>query len=107
MADEVKDEKYIVFKRSDWDKFITNLTAGYSVVTPDRVDDAVVIRTRDIYAGPALHAYAHAAMTTMEFLTPEHPEREGIGKVVDYFIDRANEADIIRFHHRSQTPKAP
>lgn len=100
MADP-KDEKYIVFKRSDWDAW----TVGNE--PPEPVEDAVVIRTRDIYAGPALHAYAHAAITTLEFLPERSPTRDTISKVIDYFISKAEEADIQRFHHKSQTPKAP
>jgi len=104
MADEVKDEKYIVFKRSDWEEASQNLGSAW---TPEPVDDAVVIRTRDIYAGPAFHAYAHAAMTTLEFMTEHSPIREEIDPVVNYFLDRAEEADRIRASHRSHTPKAP
>lgn len=104
MADEVKDEKYIVFKRSDWEEASQNLGSAW---VPEPVEDAVVIRTRDIYAGPALHAYAHAAMTTLEFLPEGSPSRDSIDQVVNYFLDRAAQADQIRVSHRSQTPKAP
>lgn len=110
MADQVKDEKYIVFKRSDWEAFERETEFNYhpqsTTGVPEAVEDAVVIRTRDIYAGPALHAYAHAAMTTLEFMTKHSLIREEIDQVVNYFLDRAEEADKIRASHLSHTPKA-
>lgn len=105
------DQKYVVFKRTDWENFKADTEFNYHPQAtsgePDPIEDAVVIRTRDVYAGPALHAYAHAAITTLEFLPADNPIREDIKKVIEYFIEKASDADVLRFLHKSQTPKAP
>lgn len=58
------DEKYIVFKRSDWEseKEIT----VFGVLNGKEVEDAVVIRRQDVFAPPALEAYANTIMASVE-----------------------------------------
>lgn len=101
------DEKYVVFKAdefSDWYQTVDG--AGDTV--PMRLDDAVVIRTKDIFAGPVLHTYAGAVQTAIEVIrgTDTHSSRDWIShleQVRDYFHDRANEADKVQ---QKRFPKA-
>jgi hypothetical protein len=54
------DEKYVVFKREDWQRFIEvegTMLSAEEPLTP--LDDAVVIRTQDSFAAAGLSAYAH------------------------------------------------
>jgi hypothetical protein len=100
----MKDEKYIVFKRDAWDEWIKNFQAGGEPMALDTVPDAVVIRLQDIFAGPALHAYASSISTVMEIAqasdTPVsvfRPEQwERLNQIRDYFFQQALEADDIR-----------
>lgn len=70
-----KNEKYVVFKREDWDEVMRRTqainddrTQGLPPVSPlaplmtlnqMEIDDAVVIRRQEVFSGPALAAYAH------------------------------------------------
>lgn len=91
----MKDNKYIVFKREEWDHFIRGLDVDHAEsigLTP--LGDAVVIRTKDPLAGPALHAYAAgAALPARVFHLNGSPEGRALQDVADYFHERAVEAD--------------
>jgi hypothetical protein len=52
----VRDDKYIVFKRDEFNDWALGLITV--APRPASLDDAVVIRTQDVFAGPALHTYA-------------------------------------------------
>jgi hypothetical protein len=73
------DEKYVVFKKSEWDE------AGEADVLDalEPLSDAVVIRTQDAFAAAGLSAYWHIILLYTERLnghmTPELIE------VRDYF----------------------
>ena len=62
------------------------------------VDDAVVIRRQDVFAPPALDAYANAIQTSLEILrhsagvTYEGVDVERLQEVADYFSDQAAKA---------------
>lgn len=83
----MKDSKYLVFKRK---KFIER--HGTAKVS-EALTDAVVIRTRDRFAAPALQAYYDAISNTIEVL-----EELGIAvppdldEVRDYFFHAASAA---------------
>lgn len=94
------DEKYVVFKKEDWEEFRQNAEVdGGRVEDPRPLGDAVVIRTQDTFAGPALHAYAGAVMSELEFgrstITANEQETD-LQAAADYFHERAVEADEAR-----------
>ncbi len=78
----VNEEKYIVFKRSDFEKTIVpNLETRYRGL---EIQDAVVIRRQDRFASPCLLTYA--AMIGM--VAENHPDRivaEELLMIADYF----------------------
>lgn len=101
----MEDSKYIVFKREEWEAFWGEDFVGVESAEPlqltlegHHLDDAVVIRKQDIFAGPALHAYASSISTVIEVL-----ELMGVAgalddleEVRDYFFEAALEADDVR-----------
>lgn len=100
------DDKYVVIKRTDWDEL--RRTSG-SLFLPDALDDAVVIRTRDIFAGPVLATYAGACQTAIEVIHGTDAQLSSLWvsdleKVRDYFYERAREAEA---QHQKRFPSAP
>lgn len=92
------DDKYIVFRRPPEGE----------PMDPNPIPDAVVIRTQDIFAGAALHAYSSSIQTVIELLeemgepqnrmhgTPLSTEQlVRLHEVRDYFFERALEADDV------------
>lgn len=84
----VEDEKYIVFKREDFDPWLESMDCD----CPEVVRDGVVIRTRDIFAGPALDMYAAAVALAAKLVPKTSSAYYQLVHVADYFHDRANEA---------------
>lgn len=90
----LRDEKYVVFKRDEWEQYFR--TQGASILVA--VEDAVVIRRQDVFAPPALDAYANSISVAVEALQG----REGVDtaliakllKVADYFHSQAQTAWI-------------
>lgn len=78
---EVRDEKYVVFKREEWENY-----EHEAAPLPVPIEDAVVIRRQDRFAGPALHAYA----ACIAMVAAEKPE---LMPVADYFHEQAVLAD--------------
>jgi hypothetical protein len=66
------DQKYIVYK-----------------VTGEPVPDAVVIRRQDVFAPPALDAYANAITVVIESGCLAIEDRRRLQGVADYFHDQA------------------
>jgi hypothetical protein len=85
----MQDEKYIVFKREG------SNSDAYIYATGDALEDAVVIRTSDVFASGVLWGYVHAAQTAIEILHDVLPEVDlvKLASIRDYFADRAREAD--------------
>lgn len=73
----MSDEKYIVFKRSDWDVLRGKLSQVEIPSILDRVlelppvDDAVVIRLQDEFAESGLSAYAMNIQTVLDIVDPQ------------------------------------
>ena len=102
----VRDGKYVVFKAKDVEWRGGVATHFTNALTPEQVvRDAVVIRTQDAFAGPALWAYAHSiaqvAKLTREVakdvedeVAATRLERRAcqLQDTADYFADRATEA---------------
>lgn len=79
------DNKYIVFKREE---FMAEGTAA-------EVEDAVVIRRQDIFAPPALDAYANAIAVVIEMSKGSSIDGHSIKTlqdIADYFADQAAKA---------------
>lgn len=88
-------DKYIVFKKAEWDDKV-----GWSPMfdIPEPVEDAVVIRRQDVFAPPALDAYANAIQTAVEVMsgfgiTPGGSSPiDQLRDIADYFHDQAAKA---------------
>lgn len=108
MVDEIKNEKYIVMSRADFENWqsASNHWWGHEIrptLTPQAtieppplpmvLEDAVVIRRRDIFAGPGLYAYSHAIQTAIDLMDIagnwEPDERESLEALRDFFADQA------------------
>lgn len=88
----IRDNKFIVFKRTEFLETFPNWELSD---LPQPLKDAVVIRTQDTFAGPALHGYA-AAIAIAEQILREHDlpvQAARLSKIADYFSERATEAD--------------
>lgn len=104
----MKDEKYIVFKRDEFEKW-AEVDAAYGFPAP--IPDAVVIRRQDVFAPPALDAYANAILCVVTALEGvkrgaeirnEKPDRpidytpgemaERLQGIADYFHQQATMA---------------
>jgi hypothetical protein len=80
--------KYIVVKNDGYtEAFIKNALDGMEIV-----DDAVVIRKQDMFAGPALHGYA-ASISIAAKLTSDLDEANNLQRTADYFHEQALDAD--------------
>lgn len=77
------DQKYIVFKREDFENTSEVLLA--------EIEDAVVIRLQDIFAAPALYTYYNSIQVAMTLLPPN--ERAALLPIADYFHEMATMAD--------------
>lgn len=92
----VKDEKYIVFKRADYDRVLLTFAAGrgeLAMLGEIEVPDAVVMRRQDVFSPPALDAYANGiqvALTICKAVGVEAPE--GLQEKADYFHEQSAEA---------------
>lgn len=84
----MQDEKYIVFKREDFNPWLESMDCD----CPEVVRDAVVIRTQDIFAGPALDMYAAAVALAAKLIPKSSPAYFQLMHVADYFHTRAEEA---------------
>ena len=89
---DLTDEKYIVFKRDEWEAIVTDKgTATRNEFLRAVVPDAVVIRRQDKFAPPALDAYANAITMVVEALRPLglDDRAERLQEVADYFHEQA------------------
>ena len=115
------NDKYVVFKRSDWHRLMgtfTAMTNPSAIQIRDQFEnqflskvlsDAIVIRPQDVFAGPALHAYA-ASIDIVLFLAekelgfePGDDELAHLQDLRDFFFMKAVEAD----NYASEEKKIP
>lgn len=103
------DDKYIVLKRGDLEELMSVAFAGdppnwiFQDFDAYAVPDAVVIRTRDKFAGPTLQAYANTiALVAEAFESGEI--FDNLIRVSDYLADRAREADLHEYEGTSKWP---
>lgn len=104
----LSDEKYVVFKRAEFENWVKNLAAGEpadKLVAASALGDAVVIRKQDVFAAPGLYAYANVIQTGLDlfFMAGIHdPEMADRLEVIrDYFADQALDAGN---HPRKKVP---
>ena len=95
----MKDSKYLVWKRDEMEKWMSENPTP-SLPTP--VPDAVVIRRQDVFAPPALDAYANAIQCVVETLEkvkrgaevrdekPDRPMDYTPGEIIDRLRDIAD-----------------
>lgn len=83
------DEKYVVFKKAE---FENGLPFGKM---PDPLHDAVVIRRQDMFAPPALDAYANSIQCVVEMMNASGCGKEHMHSLqltADYFHEQAAKA---------------
>lgn len=85
------DDKYMVYKRAEMQAFLSDLHGSGRAVMPQHLDDAVVIRRQDLFAPPALDAYANAISIARE-LVPDGDVKDRLRDIADYFSDQAAKA---------------
>lgn len=94
MTDALENEKYVVFKKEDYDEL------RWGDTMPNTVDDAVVIRLKDPFAATALFTYANTIMSFVELMTNTYMTRPAdVGmnpgevkrmmEIADYFHQQA------------------
>lgn len=102
----MRDDKYIVIKRSDWAEVKELLPSATNVMDPLEqmaIEDAVVIRRQDVFAPPALDAYSSAIQTAIELMAAVLPmdsdatealadQVKELRGIADYFHSQAQEA---------------
>ncbi len=84
MADSI-EEKYVVFDKEKFDSWLYDVHQRGYLPAPERVDDAVVIREQDIFAGPALEMYSAAITTALRLLPQEDPTVRRLTQIRNYF----------------------
>lgn len=98
---EPHDDKFIVFKRAEFNEWAASPIGTRRLPPP--VEDAVVLRRQDVFAPPALDAYASSILTAVEALDAlaaqfdEPPSNiaeraKGLREIAEYFSDQARAA---------------
>jgi hypothetical protein len=106
----VRDDKYVVFKKEDIDQFYDGMgedgvhcggSAGIFItdLVERVVSDAVVIRRQDVFAPPALDAYANLISATVTLMVDqgafipgvdeEPPAVKRLREISEYFHEQA------------------
>lgn len=97
-----KDDKFIVFNREEFNKWLYSEEAKDALkIFPTSLDDAVVIRRQDVFAAPALDAYANSIVAAIEALKVVKDRSgkmplsvymtvERLQEIADYFHAQAN-----------------
>lgn len=100
----MENDKYVVFKREDLDDWLGKFVPSVDLV-PLILQDAIVIRRQDIFAGPGLFAYANAIQTALDLMddiTEGFFDEDGhLQELRDFFWEQAMQAS------HSETKKIP
>lgn len=92
----IDPDKYVVFKRRDWDQFMADWSPDEMVseCADKALTDAVVIRRQDVFAPSGLYAYANSIQTALEIIHGKVTVDEAIHmrNLADYFADQADKA---------------
>lgn len=99
-------EKYISFKREEFYELMGALMLPkdgpvtrriITEVSAAQLEDAVVLRTKDLFAGTALRAYADTVSNSIEIMlemgvvVPEH-----LVRIRDYFYAKSDDAYAVK-----------
>lgn len=93
MSPPIRDEKYIVFKREDFEQWLDKYNVARYAAEEIALPDAVVIRTKDPFAGPALHGYAASMALYVNLSHVNGEAADNLRETGHYFHERAMEAD--------------
>lgn len=85
------DEKYVVFKRGEFDEWFDTIVETRSDSSPAEVPDAVVLRQQDVFCPAALDTYATSIMVAVSLATPGDTTRS-LQKLADFFHSKAEES---------------
>jgi len=91
----VRDSKYVVFKRDDYVNWFNSFPerAMPNGPGPYALEDAVVIRRQDVFAPPALDAYANSIRVALSMAMPSDEAGINIAarlaEIADYFHEQA------------------
>lgn len=94
----IDPDKYTVLKTSDLDEIVGDYHARREegtlkkAIAAKRKNGATVILPEDLFAAPALSAYAASISVAMNLLPLNHPERARLCELSDYFDGQAAEA---------------
>jgi hypothetical protein len=91
-VDISRNDKYAVFKREEWEQWFHNLASMADPPSPSEVEDAVVIRRQDVFAPPALDAYANAITVALELIVEgvsSSDRAKRLRHIADYFHQQA------------------
>lgn len=100
----MSDQKYITFKREEWDEFAS---APRGISRSDvkefgqqkSLKDSVVIRLQDEFASAALHTYANSISVAARAIGMHAPATsKRLQDVADYFHSRAVRSDELTEH---------
>lgn len=88
-------DKYVVFKREDWQTYLGSLRSVWQGSLPGSLE-SVVLRPTDIFGAPALYGYAHLVQTFLEVerLTGgslSDDQYRSLEKLADYFVETAKD----------------
>ncbi len=89
-TDIMPDNKYVTFKADEFSDWYQTVEAKGDTI-PMAVDDAVVIRRQDAFAGPALLTYASNIALTARLLADNGQElaAKRMQGIADYFHEQA------------------
>jgi hypothetical protein len=100
----VHDEKYIVFPRDKFKEMIEPRAMNFATAEIHRIElmglainDAVVIRRQDLFAGPALHAYSNNMVMAARMISEGEEQKRLLG-IADYFHEQAVLSDAEAWH---------
>jgi len=97
MTDEMPGDKYVVFKRADFNSAFGDTLAEKALrerLDAGALDDAVVIRGQDVFAAPTFFNYSNQVITVHDIMAgtlaqpiPEEVAEELIAlqKIADHF----------------------
>jgi hypothetical protein len=91
-VDISQNEKYVVFYRDGWEQWKQERVSDIGAINPDEVEDAVVIRRQDVFAPPALDAYANAITVALELIVEgvsSSDRAKRLRHIADYFHQQA------------------
>lgn len=99
----IQDDKFIVFKRDEWDKWKSDgMSRGEA---PDVVEDAVVLRLQDEFASTAIRAYSDAVVTVIGIMQGiGYKVPESLLSISDHFVELSEQAQNLKQRFETGVP---